>query len=79
MAAAIGIDTHKATLAACCVDELGTAVSERTFDRPQRPGTRRPPRPGEPPLGYQWIRGELLKLGIRISATTVRRSCCELA
>ena len=30
--AAIGIDTHKATLAACCVDELGTAVSERTFD-----------------------------------------------
>jgi hypothetical protein len=32
MAAAIGIDTHKATLAACCVDELGTAVSERTFD-----------------------------------------------
>jgi transposase len=30
--AAIGIDTHKATLAACHVDELGTAVSERTFD-----------------------------------------------
>ena len=30
--AAIGIDTHKATLAACCVDELGTPVSERTFD-----------------------------------------------
>lgn len=30
--AAIGIDTHKATLAACRVDELGTAVSERTFD-----------------------------------------------
>jgi len=30
--AAIGIDTHKATLAACCVDELGTAVRERTFD-----------------------------------------------
>ena len=30
--AAIGIDTHKATLAACHVDELGTAVSEGTFD-----------------------------------------------
>ena len=30
--AAIGIDTHKATLAACQVDELGTALRERTFD-----------------------------------------------
>lgn len=30
--AAIGIDTHKATLAACRVDELGTVVAERTFD-----------------------------------------------
>jgi transposase len=30
--AAIGIDTHKATLAACHVDELGSAVRERTFD-----------------------------------------------
>ena len=30
--AAIGIDTHKATLAACVVDELGAAVAERTFD-----------------------------------------------
>ncbi len=28
---AIGIDTHKATLAACLVDELGTALDERTF------------------------------------------------
>jgi transposase len=28
---AIGIDTHKATLAACAVDELGGAVAERTF------------------------------------------------
>ncbi len=29
---AIGIDTHKATLAACLVDELGTVLDERTFD-----------------------------------------------
>jgi transposase len=28
---AIGIDTHKATLAACVVDELGRALDERTF------------------------------------------------
>lgn len=28
---AIGIDTHKETLAACVVDELGTALDERTF------------------------------------------------
>lgn len=29
---AIGIDTHKDTLAACLVDELGVALEERTFD-----------------------------------------------
>jgi transposase len=29
--AAIGIDTHKATLAACAIDELGRAVGEATF------------------------------------------------
>jgi transposase len=29
---AIGIDTHKETLAACLVDELGSALDERTFD-----------------------------------------------
>jgi transposase len=28
---AIGIDTHKATLAACAIDELGRAVGEATF------------------------------------------------
>jgi transposase len=27
----IGIDTHKSTLAACAIDELGSATSERTF------------------------------------------------
>jgi transposase len=31
MVRAIGIDTHKATLAACLVDELGGALDERTF------------------------------------------------
>lgn len=30
-ASAIGIDTHKATLAACAVDALGQAVDERSF------------------------------------------------
>ncbi|MEO6206493.1 MAG: hypothetical protein ABIP77_00900 [Candidatus Limnocylindrales bacterium] len=28
---AIGIDTHKATLAACAADELGAPLAERTF------------------------------------------------
>jgi transposase len=28
---AIGIDTHKATLAACAIDDLGTVIGERTF------------------------------------------------
>jgi transposase len=30
--AAVGIDTHKATLAACAVDDLGAWVAEATFD-----------------------------------------------
>jgi transposase len=29
---AVGIDTHKASLAACAVDELGAPFAERTFD-----------------------------------------------
>ena len=28
---AIGVDTHKATLAACAIDELGRALDEATF------------------------------------------------
>lgn len=36
----IGIDTHKATLAACCVDDLGSGVAEATFDN-DPPGHRR--------------------------------------
>jgi len=28
---AIGIDTHKRTLAACAVDAVGSVVDERTF------------------------------------------------
>ena len=28
---AIGIDTHKRTLAACAVDEVGAVIDERTF------------------------------------------------
>src|SRR5215211_319991 len=30
--AAIGIDTHKGTLAACAVDAVGAVIAERTFD-----------------------------------------------
>ncbi|MGH2513356.1 MAG: IS110 family transposase [Candidatus Limnocylindrales bacterium] len=30
--AAIGIDTHKRTLAACAVDDIGAVIAERTFD-----------------------------------------------
>ena len=29
---AIGVDTHKATLAACAIDDLGRAIDESTFD-----------------------------------------------
>jgi transposase len=29
--AAIGIDTHKRTLAACAVDDVGSVIDERTF------------------------------------------------
>jgi transposase len=29
--AAIGIDTHKRTLAACAVDDVGSVLDERTF------------------------------------------------
>ena len=28
---AIGVDTHKATLAACAIDDLGRAIGEETF------------------------------------------------
>lgn len=28
---AIGIDTHKRTLAACAVDDVGSVLDERTF------------------------------------------------
>ena len=28
---AIGIDTHKRTLAACAVDDVGSVIDERTF------------------------------------------------
>ncbi len=31
MKTAIGIDTHKGQLATCLVDEIGTALDERTF------------------------------------------------
>ncbi len=54
-----GIDTHKATLAACCVDEVGQAVAEATF--PNDPG------------GFSelegWLRGlEVSRTGLEGSA-----------
>jgi transposase len=33
---AIGVDTHKATLAACAVDELGAVLAERSFGNDQQ-------------------------------------------
>jgi hypothetical protein len=33
---AIGVATHKASLAACAIDGLGRAVSERTFENSPR-------------------------------------------
>ena len=53
--------------------DLSEAGSPRSAaDRAGSPGPRRPPWQGEPSVGYQLIRGELLKLDIRISGTTVR-------
>jgi transposase len=33
---AIGIDTHKTTLAACAVDDVGRPIAEATFDNDPR-------------------------------------------
>ncbi len=45
----VGIDTHKATLAACAVDERGLVLAERTF-------------PNEP-AGFAALAGWLGELG----------------
>ena len=34
--AAIGIDTHKATLAACAIDDVGRPIAEATFGNDPR-------------------------------------------
>jgi putative transposase len=39
---------------------------------PRRPTAHHPPRRGEPRWGYQRIKGELLRLGVRVSATAIR-------
>jgi len=46
----VGIDTHKATLAACCVDEVGTAVAEATF--------------ANHPAGFEALRRWLIEHGV---------------
>ena len=46
----VGIDTHKATLAACALDELGGVMAEQTF--------------ANEPAGFTELRGWLTELGI---------------
>ena len=41
----IGIDSHKASLAACAIDELGAPVAERTFPDDRRDTATSPPGP----------------------------------
>ncbi|HZD02300.1 MAG TPA: integrase [Actinomycetes bacterium] len=43
-----------------------------TATRPGTAATDRPPGQREPALGYQRIQGELLRLGVRVSATEIR-------
>ena len=60
MGGVVGIDTHKATLAACAIDEVGQVLGEQTF-------------PNEP-AGFEallaWLRelGELERVGLEGSA-----------
>ena len=62
---AIGIDTHKATLVCCLIDELGSPLDERTFAN-DAAGHRALPscRPGLDRTG----RGGGLLLGLQITA-----------
>ena len=56
----VGIDTHKATLAACAIDEVGQVLGERTF--PNEPAGF------EALLGWLHGLGELTRVGLEGSA-----------
>ena len=55
-----GIDSHKATLAACLVDDVGQAVAERTFSND--------PVGFEQLLGWLGEHGEISRVGLEGSA-----------
>jgi putative transposase len=52
--------------------DLSASRPRATTTRRRCAAADRPPGQGEPALGYQRIKGELLRLGLRISATAIR-------
>jgi putative transposase len=52
--------------------DLPAPWNRSTATRPGVAAADRPPGQGEPALGYQRIKGELLRLGIHVSATAIR-------
>jgi len=52
--------------------DLSAAWTGASTPRPGGPAAHRPPRQGEPPPGYQRVQGELLRLGVRVSASAIR-------
>jgi hypothetical protein len=52
--------------------DLPAPRNRSTSARPGAAAAHRPPGPGEPTLGYRRIQGELLRLGMHVSATAIR-------
>jgi hypothetical protein len=52
--------------------DLPASRTRTTAAGPGRTSADRPPRQGEPALGYQPIKGQLLRPGIQVSATAIR-------